>query len=46
MMSKLQLELIQKESTHGLEVKKYDMKHVMVQTEKEDQSELVENCVY
>ena len=42
-MSKLQLELMQKESTKESEVKKHDIRHVMVQTESDDQSEQVAN---
>ena len=37
MMSKLQLELIQKKSTQEMEMKKHDTRHVMVQTENDDQ---------
>jgi len=44
MMSKLQLELIEKESTQGLEVKKHDTRHVMVQTEKDVQYDQVTSC--
>jgi len=46
MISKLQLELVQKESTQELEVKKHDTRHVMVQTENDDQYDQVSNFIY
>jgi len=43
-MSKLQLELIEKNSTQELEVKKHDTRNIMVQTEKDDQYDQVASC--